>query len=106
MTNTPLNKQTTFLSDDGLVRIRITTRPRRWPPHNFPVALVELRPKPGTRVLALPDAGIQWMPRFGEVLALILKMGLRVLETPADKPEARRLWYERINARRHGRKCL
>ena len=106
MIKTRSNKQTTFLSDDGLVRIRLTTRPRRWPPHNFPVALVELRPKPGTRVLALPDAGIEWMPRFSEVLDLILKMGLQVLETPSDKPEERRARFAKINARRHATKSL
>ena len=98
------DKQTTFVSNDGLVSIKLTTRPRRWPPHNFPVALVELKPKPGTRVLKLSDGGIQWMPRFSEVVALILKMGLRLLETPADKPESRRLHYEKINARRHARR--
>lgn len=105
MTNIKSNKQKTFFSNDGLVRIRLTTRPRRWPPHDFPVALVQLRPKPGTRVLALPDAGIEWMPRFSEVLDLILKMGLHVLETPSDKPEERRLQFAKINARRHRRSC-
>ena len=101
MTKETSNKHTTFFSNDGLVRVKLTTRPRRWPPHNFPVAVVELRPKPGTRVLPLPGAGIEWMPRFGEVLDLILKMGLQVLETPADKPEERRLRFAEINARRH-----
>ena len=72
---------------------------------NYPVIIVELKPCKGTRVLALPNGGIGWMPRFSEVLNLILKMGLQVLERPSDKPEERRLRFAKINALRHRRSC-
>jgi hypothetical protein len=106
MKNTTSNKQKTFLSNDGLVSITSTTRPRRWPPHNFPVVIVTLKPRKGTRVLALSDAGIEWMPRYSEVLSLLLQMGLTVSTAPSDKPEERRLRFAKINARRHARRSL
>ncbi len=102
--NTISNKQRTFLSNDGLVEIRTTTCPRRWPPHSFPVVIVTLRPRKGTRVLASSDTGIEWMPRYSEVLSLLLQMGLTVSTAPVDKPEQRRLHFAKINARRHARR--
>jgi hypothetical protein len=101
MRETTTEKQKNFTSADRLVRIYTTTRARRWPPHNYPVVLVELFPQKGSRVLVLPTGGVQWMPRFSELVALILQMGLRVTTAPADKPEDRRRRYEKINARRH-----
>jgi hypothetical protein len=103
MENTTSNKQRTFLSTDGLVRITTTTRPRRWPPHSFPVVIVTLKPRKGTRILPLPEAGVEWMPRYSEVLSLLLQMGLTVTTAPSDKPEARRLRFEKLNAWRHRR---
>lgn len=104
MKQTTTEEKKNFRSADGLVRIRTTRIARRWPPHEYPVVIVELRPERGTRVLALPDGRCEWMPRNGELLALILQMGLHVTaELPADKPEERRRHYAKINARRHGR---
>jgi hypothetical protein len=105
MENTSSDKQKTFRSNDGLVCIKSTTQPRRWPPHNFPVVVVELKPERGTRVLTLPDGRTEWMPRYSELLALILKLGLKVSSAPPDKPEERRLKFQRINARRHTRRA-
>ncbi len=97
------NKQENYISTDGLVRIWKTRNPRRWPPHNYPVVLVELIPRAGTRVLALPNSGAQWLPRHTEIFALISQMGLTVSESLIDKPDERRLRFEEVNARRHGR---
>jgi hypothetical protein len=103
MKQTTTEQQKNFRSADGLVRIRTTRLARRWPPHEYPVVMVELQPKRGTRVLALPGGATQWMPKNSELLALILQMGLHVTAAPADKPEERRRHYAKINARRHGR---
>ena len=104
MIKTTSNKQKDYISDDGLVRVFTSTRPRRWPPHSFPVVLVELRPRSGTRVLSLPGSGVSWMPRYSEILSIILQLGLEVSAVPRDKPESRRMKFVRINARRHARK--
>jgi hypothetical protein len=90
-----------FTSQDRLVTIRTTSRPRRYPNHNYPVVILELRPSRGTRVLTMPDGGISFMPRFSEILALCLRLGLTVSAIPDDKPPERRLKFERLNALRH-----
>ena len=92
-----------FTSKDGLVRILTTANPRRWPSHQFPVVVIRLTPRRGTRVLSRPDSSIEYMPRWSELLQICTQMGLRISVTPPDKPEARRQMFERINARRHGR---
>lgn len=92
-----------FSSQDGLVHVTTTTRPRRFPPHDFPVVILRLVPRKGTRVLRLPDGSTEFMPRHGEVLALCQRMGLAISDVPPDKPEERRRRFERLNAQRHRR---
>lgn len=93
-----------YASADGLVVIRKTKHARRWPRHDYPVVTLTLTPQPGTRVLALDGGRVEFMPRFSEIFALILQMGIKLAEeVPADKPEDRRLRFARLNARRHGR---
>ena len=92
-----------YRSKDGLVRICKTTRPRRWPPHGYPVVVLRLTPERGTRVLMREDGSTEWMPRFSEIAALVVTMGLKLAEVPADKPEERRIHWEQKNAQRHGR---
>lgn len=101
--NPPTNKNQDYRSTDGLVRIRTTRVARRWPPHDYPVVIVELRPQRGTRVLALEGGRTEWMLRYDELAALILRMGLSVSAVPPNKPEERRLRFQKINARRHRR---
>jgi hypothetical protein len=95
--------QTEFQSDDGLVKVRTTTKPRRWPPHRFPVVLIELKPRRGTRVLQSHEGITEWMPRHSELRAVVEQMGLSLTTQPSDKPQARRKHYEQVNARRLGR---
>lgn len=94
-----------YTSSDTLVNIRTTRTARRWPRHDYPVVLVTLTPKKGTRVLGLEDGRTEWMPRYSEILALILQMGLQVSPVPPDKPEERRLRFEALNAQRHRRRA-
>lgn len=101
MITTTSHDENAITSADGLVRIRKTTRPKRWPPHNYPVVIIELLPCKGTRVLALPNGAVAWMPRNGEIRALLLQMGLPAASAMNDKPEERRLKFAKINARRH-----
>ncbi len=101
--NTERNNEN-YTSQDELVEIKTTQTARRWPPHNYPCVVVRLKPQQGTRVLALENGGIEWMPRWSELTRLILQMGLQVSEAiPPDKPEARRLFWQRRNALRHRR---
>lgn len=101
--NTQLNNEN-YRSDDELVEIETTRTPRRWPPHNYPCVVVRLKQQVGTRVLQLDDGRVEWMPRWSELTRLVLQMGLKVLVSPPDKPEQRRLYWERKNAWRHGRR--
>jgi hypothetical protein len=102
MTKPPQQRLPDFASQDGLVKIMTTTKPRRFPPHDFPVVVLRLRPRQGTRVLQLPDGSTELMPRYGEVFALCMRMGL-LITVPPDKPAQRRRRFERLNARRHRR---
>ncbi len=98
---TTTNKNDNYMAKDGLFGVRKTRCARRWPQHDFPVVVVTLRPRRGTRVLPLAGGGVEWMPRYSEVLALILQLGLNVSPVPPDKPEERRLRWEKKNAQRH-----
>jgi hypothetical protein len=102
-----MNQKTTnsddYVSADGLVRINKTTQVRRWPVHGYPVVVLRLKPQPGTRILPQPDGGVEWMPRFSEVVRLIFALGLKLVDVPADKPEERRAYWEKKNAQRHRR---
>jgi hypothetical protein len=89
-----------FRSDDGLISVLTTTKARRFPPHNFPVVVVQIRAKPGTRVLRLEDGLVEYMPRYGEVAALCAALGVTFPARLKDKPVARRLHYQQINATR------
>ncbi len=101
--NTERNNEN-YTSQDELVEIKTTQTARRWPPHNYPCVVVRLKPQEGTRVLALQNGGIEWMPRWSELTGLILQMGLQVTEAiPGDKPEARRLYWQHRNESRHRR---
>jgi hypothetical protein len=102
ITQKPMSK---FISKDGLIEIVTTTTPRRWPPHQYPVVVVRLRARRGTRVLLRPDGSLEWMPRWSELLSLISQIGLKVSVFPSDKPEERRLRFAKINALRHRRSC-
>jgi DNA-binding response OmpR family regulator len=96
-------KQTdVYTSKDGLVRIEKTTQARRWPPHGYPVVILTFKPQRGTRVLAREDGSTEWMPKFSEVSALILQLGLKLQEVPPDKPEQRRIYWKKRNDQRHG----
>jgi hypothetical protein len=92
-----------FFSDDGLVNVTTTRKPRRFPAHEFPVVVLRLRPCKGTRVLQLSDGSTEFMPRFSEVRALCMRMGLQLGTVPPDKPQKRRRRFERLNALRHRR---
>jgi hypothetical protein len=89
-----------FRSDDGLISVFTTTKPRRFPPHNFPVVVLQMRAKPGTRVLRFGDGMVEYMPRYGEVAALCAALGVTFPARLKDKPDARRLHYQQINAAR------
>ncbi len=92
-----------YTSKDGLVRIHKTTQPRRWPPHGYPVVILTLTPQRGTRVLTREDGSTEWMPKFSEIVALVLQLGLKLHEVPADKSEERRKFWQKKNDERHGR---
>lgn len=55
-------------------------------------------------MLATEEGGVEWMPRFSEVLSLLLHLRLQVSSVPDDKPEGRRLFFAKLNARRHKRR--
>ena len=92
-----------YSSDDGLISVVTTTKPKRYPPHSFPVVLLRLEAKPGTRVLRVADNAMEYMPRYSEVRAICAALGITIPRSLTDKPEARRRHYARINEARHGR---
>ena len=100
---TQITNNDDYRSNDGLVRIHKTTQPRRWPPHGYPVVILTLKPQKGTRVLAREDGSTEWMPKFSEIVALVLQLGLRLHDVPPDKPEERRMYWAKKNAQRHRR---
>jgi hypothetical protein len=51
----------------------------------------------------MSDGSLDYMPKNSEVVALCLHLGLAVADIPDDKPEQRRLKFERLNAARHRR---
>lgn len=89
-----------FRSDDGLISVLTTTKARRFPPHNFPVVVVQMRAKPGTRVLRIGKGVVEDMPRYSEVAALCAALGVTFPARLKDKPHARRLHYQHLNAAR------
>ena len=100
MNETTMNKDD-YVSNDGLLKIHKTTHVRRWPVHAYPVVVLRLTPKRGTRIIAQPDGGVEWMPRFSEIFQLIVALGLKLVDVPPDKPEDRRAYWEKRNAQRH-----
>ena len=96
-----------FTSPDGLVKVRIKTDLRRWPPHKYPCVVLEVHPRRGTRVQALANGGVEVMFRHSEIRALLAAVNaaagqeLYVAKDIPDKPEARRLLWYVINAQRH-----
>ncbi len=101
---TDTENEVKFTSDDALVRVVQTTKPRRFPQHDFPVILIRLKAQRGSRVQQIQDEGVEWMPRYSEVGAICRAFGIKVPEQLQDKPAARRLYFERLNAARHRRK--
>lgn len=101
MTNSRQKLLPDFTSKDGIVKITTTTKPWRFPPHDFPVVLLRLHPRKGTRVLKMSDGSVEFMPRFSEIYALCVRMGVHIPTLPPDKPEARRRRFGRLNAVRH-----
>lgn len=94
-----------FVSDDGLVRVVTTTTPRRFPPHSYPCVVVRLKTQPGTRVLENGILGVEWMPRYSEVLGIIKALGIGGVDMSLkDKPVSIRETFELLNALRHSRK--
>lgn len=105
----------TFRSDDGLVQVRVkTSGMRRWPAHNYPCVLLEVRPRSATRVTPLKDGsgGVEVMLRHSEVRGLIEAMntaaGLELYSAREvkDKPPQRRQRWAAINHSRHADRAV
>ena len=99
-----------FSSPDGLVKI--TTKVSHlqcWPAHDYPCVVTELRPKPGTRVRALPPNGVEVMFTHEEVRALLtainrsagtdIYVATQIKGKPSDRVE---FWRRRNDARHVG----
>lgn len=102
----------TFRSTDGLVRVRVKSRGlRRWPRHDYPCVVMELRPRPATRVAALTDgsAGVEVMFTHQEIRALLeainIAAGRRIYESREvkGKPAERVRRWAAINHSRRSR---
>ena len=102
----------TFSSDDGLVRVKIKSSGlHRWPAHDYPCVLLELRPALGTRVAHLQDGslGVEAMLRHSEIRAVIDALNAAAgrtiysLAEIKDKPMERRARWAAINHARHAR---
>jgi len=94
-----------FVSDDGLVRVITTTKPRRFPPHSYPCVVVRLQVQPGTRVLGNGILGVEWMPRYSDILAIVKALGIGGVDMSLkDKPVSIRETFELLNALRLSRK--
>ena len=98
-----------FRSQDGLVEI-VTKKAtaRRYPPHEYPVVCLHLKPRAGTRVQLLfnADGSVDCMLTHEEMIALCRalnaadpKAGYRWNNIPA-KCAARKAYWDRINAQR------
>ena len=101
-----------FSSDDGLVQIRVkTSGMRRWPNHDYPCVIMELRPEYASRVARLQDGsgGVEVMLRHSEIRAVIDAFNAaagRTIYSAAeikDKPMERRARWVAINHARHAR---
>jgi len=78
---------------------------KRYPKHNYPVVVFVLRPKPGTRVQQMPDGGVEFMPNFDELRALLIgispALGQNLPPNYRNKPIERKAYYDSKNAKRH-----
>jgi hypothetical protein len=67
-----------------------------------------LRPKEGTRVCVLEDGRIEYMPSYDEIRALLIAMKRKLAKilppNLRNKPTARKMHFDALNARRHRRK--
>ena len=112
-TSTPTESNVeTFRSDDGLVRIHVKSKGLlRWPQHDYPCVLLELRPAKGARVTRLHDGshGLEAMLRHSEIRGLLAALNaaagreLYASQEVKDKPPHRRQIWAAINHARHAR---
>ncbi|HEY8961788.1 MAG TPA: hypothetical protein VIM57_06230 [Luteolibacter sp.] len=103
------SKRVYYTCPSGQVEVQVKTSGlRRYPRHDYPCAVVVLRPRPGTRVTALPGGALEFMPAWDELRALIAgidpKVAARLPKNLRNKPFARKTRFDRFNAARHGRR--
>ena len=97
-----------FSSPDGLVKITTkVSHLQRWPAHDYPCVVTELRPKIGTRGRALQPNGVEVMFTHEEVRALLTALNrsagtdIYVATQIKGKPPDRVEFWRRRNDQRH-----
>ena len=97
-----------YRSADGAVEIvtKVTTA-RRYPPHNYPIVCIKLRPKSGTRIQKLGDADgveiclshIETIQHLMALNAADMKSKYTWQEVP-EKPADRKAYWDKVNRER------
>ena len=105
--NQPKKNQLLYRCPDHIVEVIVKTKNlNRSPQHNFPCVLFILSPRRGTRVRCIRGGKIEFMPKWGELRALLAAIAPeleRILpKSLCDKPIEVKRYYDRRNAKRHG----
>lgn len=99
-------------SDDGLVTVsQKVTNVGRFPPHRYPVIVLECVPKEGQRIRQLANGGLELLLTHQEVFEYITALSLaddkvryEVSRRVPPKDPARKNYWDKINAARHQRR--
>ena len=99
-------------SEDGLVTVaQKVSSAGRFPPHGYPVIVLECIAKEGQRIRRLPNGGLEIMLNHLEIeqylqaiAAADSKVRYEVVQRVPTKDPARKAYWDGINAARHQRK--
>lgn len=104
--NTKSKNTTIYTCPSKLVTIvKKESHVRRWPKHSYPCFVYLLKAKEGTRIAALPNGIIEFMPAFEDLTKMLIAidpaMESIIPKGFKNKPKARKEKYDSINRRRH-----
>jgi len=103
-----ISDQVNFRSNDGAVEIvtKVTTA-HRYPPHNYPIVCIRLRPKDGTRIQKLDDSGaVEILLSHLEVINHLKALNLADAKSRytwreiPEKPAERKAYWDKVNRER------